>query len=167
VNKKGPVNPITISTANGHDSEAFADWKSRETICMAVRFTVRWLQCRGRLCCTDQGGGTWMPNGNPFDELLNIKPGRHYGFPPRHPKYLPDVIDETKRVRLRTATPVQLRSSLQRAKWMGRICGRNAWQGDAIIAGDRVQNLAHEDWSGPRRDTVAHTDLSPASRCWR
>jgi len=35
-----------------------------------------------------------VPNGNPFDELLHIQTGRHYGFPPRHPKWLPDVFDE-------------------------------------------------------------------------
>jgi putative heme-binding domain-containing protein len=43
---------------------------------------------------TDQEGATWVPNGNPFDELLHIEQGRHYGFPPRHPKSLPDVVDE-------------------------------------------------------------------------
>ncbi len=37
---------------------------------------------------------TWVPNGNPFDELLHIQTGRHYGFPPRHPKWLPHVIAE-------------------------------------------------------------------------
>lgn len=43
---------------------------------------------------TDQEGATWLPNGNPFDELLHLQEGRHYGFPPRHPKLLPGVIDE-------------------------------------------------------------------------
>src|SRR2546430_9086243 len=55
----------------------------------------------GDLFCTDQEGATWLPNGNPFDELLHIQPGRHYGFPPRHPKYLPDVIDEIGRASCR------------------------------------------------------------------
>ena len=49
---------------------------------------------QGALFGTDQEGATWVPNGNPFDELLQIQPGRHYGFPPRHPRWLPDVIDE-------------------------------------------------------------------------
>ena len=49
---------------------------------------------RGDLFATDQEGATWVPNGNPFDELLHVQPGRHYGFPPRHPEHLPDVIDE-------------------------------------------------------------------------
>ena len=48
----------------------------------------------GDLFGTDQEGATWVPNGNPFDELLHIEAGRHYGFPPRHPRWLPDVIDE-------------------------------------------------------------------------
>ena len=48
----------------------------------------------GDLFGTDQEGATWVPNGNPFDELLHIQRGRHYGFPPRHPKWLPDVVDE-------------------------------------------------------------------------
>lgn len=48
----------------------------------------------GDLFGSEQEGATWVPNGNPFDELLHLEPGRHYGFPPRHPKWLPDVIDE-------------------------------------------------------------------------
>jgi putative heme-binding domain-containing protein len=48
----------------------------------------------GELFGTDQEGATWLPNGNPFDELLHLQTGRHYGFPPRHPKWLPGVVDE-------------------------------------------------------------------------
>lgn len=48
----------------------------------------------GDLFGSDQEGATWVPNGNPFDELLHIERGRHYGFPPRHPRFLPDVVDE-------------------------------------------------------------------------
>ncbi len=48
----------------------------------------------GDLFGTDQEGATWSPNGNPFDELLHLQPGRHYGFPARHPRWLPDVVDE-------------------------------------------------------------------------
>lgn len=48
----------------------------------------------GDLFGTDQEGATWVPNGNPFDELLHLEAGRHYGFPPRHPRELPGVIDE-------------------------------------------------------------------------
>jgi len=48
----------------------------------------------GELFGTDQEGATWLPNGNPFDELLHLQKGRHYGFPPRHPQLLPEVTDE-------------------------------------------------------------------------
>ena len=48
----------------------------------------------GDLFGTDQEGATWCPNGYPFDELLHLQPGRHYGFPPRHPIFLPNVADE-------------------------------------------------------------------------
>ena len=49
---------------------------------------------QGDLFGTDQEGATWVPNGNPLDELLFLEPGRHYGFPPRHPRWLPGVVDE-------------------------------------------------------------------------
>jgi putative heme-binding domain-containing protein len=48
----------------------------------------------GDLFGTDQEGATWVPNGNPLDELLFLEPGRHYGFPPAHPRWLPNVVDE-------------------------------------------------------------------------
>ncbi len=71
------------------------DWKRREIIATGVRFTVSLaFNAAGDLFGTDQEGATWLPNGNPFDELLMIEKGRHYGFPPRHPLYLPGVIDE-------------------------------------------------------------------------
>ncbi|PYI99837.1 MAG: hypothetical protein DME25_22065, partial [Verrucomicrobia bacterium] len=71
------------------------DFRRREIVCTGIRFPVGLAFNRnGDLFCTDQEGATWLPNGNPLDELLHIQPGRHYGFPPRHPKYLPQVIDE-------------------------------------------------------------------------
>ena len=66
-----------------------------EIVATGVRFLVSMqFHKNGDLFATDQEGATWMPNGNPFDELLHIQEGRHYGFPPRHPAHLPNVIDE-------------------------------------------------------------------------
>ncbi|MGI8965843.1 MAG: DUF7133 domain-containing protein, partial [Limisphaerales bacterium] len=48
----------------------------------------------GDLFNTDQEGETWMPNGNPLDELNYIIPRQNYGFPPRHEKWLPNLISE-------------------------------------------------------------------------
>ncbi len=33
----------------------------------------------GDLFCTEQEGATWLANGNPFDELLHVQKGKHYG----------------------------------------------------------------------------------------
>lgn len=76
------------------------DLSKRSIVCTGVRFTIGLeFDEHGELFASDQEGATWLPNGNPFDELLHIpinedgaKP--HFGFPPRHPKHLPNVIDE-------------------------------------------------------------------------
>ncbi|HYT94263.1 MAG TPA: hypothetical protein VEL76_36440, partial [Gemmataceae bacterium] len=50
------------------------DFKSREIVCTGIRFPVGMaFNRRGDLFCTDQEGATWLPNGNPLDELLHIE----------------------------------------------------------------------------------------------
>ncbi|MEZ6075608.1 MAG: hypothetical protein R3C56_08010 [Pirellulaceae bacterium] len=67
----------------------------RQIACTGIRFPVAMrFNAAGDLFCTDQEGATWLPNGNPSDELLHIEMGRHYGFLLPHPKHLPNVIDE-------------------------------------------------------------------------
>ncbi|HET6406328.1 MAG TPA: hypothetical protein VFG14_00485, partial [Chthoniobacteraceae bacterium] len=84
-----------ISSERGTIQRVSADFTKRETICTGVRFACALAFNRdGDLLATEQEGATWLPNGNPFDELLHIQRGKHYGFPPRHPRHLPDVIDE-------------------------------------------------------------------------
>lgn len=76
------------------------DLSKRSIVCTGVRFTIGMgFDNHGELFATDQEGATWLANGNPFDELLHIPTTagatkRHFGFPPRHPKHLPRVIDE-------------------------------------------------------------------------
>lgn len=85
----------TLKDERGTIQRVSPDFKSREIIATGIRFPVGMrFNRRGDLFCSDQEGATWLPNGNPFDELLHIQKGRHYGFPPRHPKHLPNVIDE-------------------------------------------------------------------------
>lgn len=67
----------------------------RETFATGIRFPIGIsFHPNGDLFCSDQEGATWLPNGNPFDELLFVEAGKHYGFPPRHPEHNPNVIDE-------------------------------------------------------------------------
>jgi len=69
--------------------------KKLETIATGIRvpYTLAFNKA-GDLFNTDQEGETWMPNGNPLDELNHIIPGRNYGFPPRHEKWLPNLVSE-------------------------------------------------------------------------
>jgi len=65
------------------------------TVATGIRVPVALAFNRaGDLFNTDQEGETWMPDGNPLDELNHIVPGQNYGFPPRHEKWLPGVASE-------------------------------------------------------------------------
>jgi len=84
-----------IHSERGTILKVSPDFKRRQIYCTGIRFSVALaMNSLGDLFCTDQEGATWLPNGNPLDELLFLQQGRHYGFPPGHPKYLHDVIDE-------------------------------------------------------------------------
>lgn len=114
-----------------------ADFKQRETICTGVRFTCALAFNRhGDLFATDQEGATWLPNGNPLDELLHIERGKHYGFPPRHPRHLPDVRDQ----------PAVFEYGPQHQSTVGMVFNEGVnggpsfgpahWEGDALVCGE-------------------------------
>lgn len=132
VNKQTGRSEYNLRSERGTVLKLSPDGK-REIICTGVRFTVGMaFNAAGDLFATDQEGATWLPNGNPFDELLHIQPERHYGFPPRHPKHLPAVIDE----------PSTFDYGPQHQSTCGihfndgpKVFGPEWWRGDAIIAG--------------------------------
>jgi putative heme-binding domain-containing protein len=115
------------------------DFKSREIVATGIRFPVGMrFNAAGDLFATDQEGATWLPNGNPLDELLHIQRDkvRHYGFPPRHPKHLPDVIDEPSTFDY--GPQHQSTCGLcfnEPVKKDGPIFGPKSWAGDAFVAG--------------------------------
>jgi putative heme-binding domain-containing protein len=85
-----------IASQRGTILKVSADRKHREIVCTGIRFPYSLAFNRaGDLFSSDQEGETWCPGGNPLDELNYIVPGRHYGFPPRDARYLPDVHDES------------------------------------------------------------------------
>lgn len=137
------------------------DWKHRETVATGLRFTVSMaFNTNGDLFCTDQEGATWLPNGNPFDELLRIEPGRHYGFPPRHPKYLPNVIDEPSVFDY--APQHQSTCGLhfdEPVAGAAKIFGPDWWRGDAFIAGESRGKIWRTKLAKTSAGYVAKTDL--------
>ena len=137
-----------------------ADFSTREIICTGVRFTCALAFNRhGDLFASDQEGATWLPNGNPFDELLHIQQGKHYGFPPRHPRHLPSVIDE----------PAIFEYGPQHQSTVGLVFneGVNAgphfgpahWESDALVCGESRGKLYRTKLSKTPLGYVAQNHL--------
>lgn len=113
----------------------------------------------GDLFGTDQEGATWVPNGNPLDELLHIQSGRHYGFPPRHPRWLPDVVDEPS-----TFDYGPQHESTCGFRFNGPRPGRprfgpEFWSDDALVTGESRGKLWRTKLAKTAAGYVAHTDL--------
>ena len=113
----------------------------------------------GDLFGTDQEGATWVPNGNPFDELLHLEAGRHYGFPPRHPKELPDVIDEPS-----VWDYAPQHQSTCGFRFNGPSPGRGRfgpelWADDAIVTGESRGKLWRTTLAKTAAGYVARTQL--------
>ena len=123
-----------LSTERGTIQRVSADFSKRETVCTGIRYPVgAAFNAAGDLFVTEQEGATWLPNGNPLDELLHIQPGRHYGFPPMHPKWLPGVIDEPS---VFDYAP-QHQSACGFAFNEGAATfGPRWWKGDALVTGE-------------------------------
>jgi putative heme-binding domain-containing protein len=126
-----------LSSERGAILSIAPDFKSREKLCTGVRWPIglRFNE-KGDLFCTDQEGATWLPNGNPFDELLHIERGRHYGFPPRHPKHLPKVIDEPSVADYGPQHQSTCGFSFNQGVNGGLHFGPDWWKGDALVTGE-------------------------------
>jgi putative heme-binding domain-containing protein len=136
IDKEGRAH-YRLDNERGTIQKLSADFSQRETICTGLRFTVGLAFNRhGDLFCTDQEGATWLPNGNPFDELLHILPGRHYGFPPRHPRYLPNVVDEPSLFDYEPQHQSTCGLVFNESVAGGPVFGPSWWEGDAIVCGE-------------------------------
>jgi putative heme-binding domain-containing protein len=137
------------------------DFKAHEIVATGIRFPVAIrFNSRGDLFATDQEGATWLPNGNPFDELLHIQRGRHYGFPPRHPQNLPHVIDEPSTFDY--SPQHQSTCGLNFNEPMrpdGPVFGPKAWAGDAIVTGYSRGRLFRTELALAPAGYVARTNL--------
>lgn len=152
-----------IKSDRGTIQKISPDFSRRETVCTGVRFPIGIaFYPNGDLFCTDQEGATWLANGNPFDELLHIEPNRHYGFPPRHPKHNPSVLDQpsvfdygpqhqsTCGLLFNTATP------------SGTFFGPDLWESNAIVCGESRGKLWRTQLVKTNQGYVAQTQLIAA-----
>ncbi|HCN28429.1 MAG TPA: heme-binding protein [Verrucomicrobiales bacterium] len=137
------------------------DWKRRDIIATGLRFPVSLaFNAAGDLFCSDQEGATWLPNGNPFDELLHIQSGRHYGFPPRHPRHLPGVIDEPSVFDYGPQHQSTCGVHFNEPKAGGnRIFGPAWWKGDAFVAGESRGKIWRTKLVSTPAGYVAKNDL--------
>ncbi len=147
VNDQG-VAEYDIASDRGTVQKVSADFSKRETVCTGIRFPIAFaFNQHGDLFCAEQEGATWLPNGNPLDELLHIrldgvgpngKPGtkRHYGFPPRHPKHNPDVIDEPSTFDYSPQHQSTCGMIFNESVNGGPSFGPATWANDAIVCGE-------------------------------
>ncbi len=108
-----------------------------ETIATGIRvpYTLAFNRS-GDLFVTDQEGATWLPEGNPLDELNHIIPGRNYGFPPRHDKYLPNLISEPPVIGFGPQHQSACGFVFNEATPAQKRFGPAEWEGDALVAGE-------------------------------
>ncbi|HEX5176098.1 MAG TPA: PQQ-dependent sugar dehydrogenase, partial [Chthoniobacteraceae bacterium] len=139
------------------------DGAKREIICTGIRYPVGAAFNRaGDLFVTEQEGATWLPNGNPFDELLHIQRGRHYGFPPRHPRHLPDVIDEPSTFDFGPQHQSTCGLVFNEAKEGRNAFGPAFWHNAAIVAGESRGKLWRTKLVKTDAGYVAQTQLIAA-----
>ncbi len=124
------------SSERGTVLKVSADRKHREIIATGLRFVIGLdFNKHGDLFATDQEGDTWFPGGNPRDELLHVIPGRHYGFPFRHPSYLPNVVDEPEVVGFSPQHQSTCGFRFNESRVHRESFGPEHWEGNAIVTG--------------------------------
>ncbi len=166
------VAKYTLDNEHGTILRVAPDFKSREIVATGIRFPVAMRFNKGQeLFCTDQEGATWLPNGNPFDELLHINRGRHYGFPPRHPRHLPNVIDEPSVFDYRPQHQCATGLNFNEPASDGTTFGPDWWRSDALVTGYSRGKLYRtklartgQEYVG-QNQIIGATNMLPADAC--
>lgn len=149
-----------LTSERGTVLEISPDFKTRKIYCTGTRFPVAMaFNRRGDLFATDQEGATWLPNGNPFDELLHLQRGRHYGFPPRHPKHLPNVIDEPSTFDYGPQHQSTCGLNFNEPVNGGPTFGPKFWAGDALVSGFSRGKLYRTQLAHTKAGYVARNHL--------
>lgn len=148
------------------------DGKRRAIVATGIRFPVALgFNAAGDLFCTDQEGATWLPNGNPFDELLWIRDRRHNGFPPRHSRHLPGVIDEPSVFDYSPQHQSTCGFVFNEPVGGGPVFGPAWWRGNALVCAYsrgkvfRTELVKSADAYFARNEVIAVLDTMPADCC--
>ncbi|HEY1172510.1 MAG TPA: ThuA domain-containing protein [Verrucomicrobiae bacterium] len=137
IDKDTGVAAYDLKSERGTVLKVSPDFSKREIICTGIRFPVAMhFNKDGDLFASEQEGATWLPNGNPFDELLHIQPNRHYGFPPRHPKHLPNVVDEPSVFDYAPQHQSTCGFNFNYGVNGGPAFGPKFWEGDVLMTGE-------------------------------
>ncbi len=152
-----------LTSERGTVQRVEPDFSKRETVCTGIRFPIAFaFNDAGDLFCTEQEGATWLPNGNPLDELLHIQTGRHYGFPPRHPRHNPDVIDEPSTFDYGPQHQSTCGMVFNTAINGGPVFGPVAWAKQALVCGESRGKLWRTKLVKSDAGYVASTQLFAA-----
>ncbi len=138
------TNPYLVRDGKAHYSRKdetgvilkFApDLKSREIYATGLRFNyaLRFNKA-GDLFGTEQEGATWLEGANVLDEVNHLQAGKHYGWPPRHPEHLPDVIDEPPTVGFDPQHASACGMVFNEPADRQALFGPTSWEGDAFVA---------------------------------
>ena len=133
---KDGVAHYNLQSRRGTIQKLSAETGELEMIATGVRvpYTLAFNR-HGDLFLTDQEGETWCPGGNPLDELNHIVPGKNYGFPPRHPEYLPGLISEPPVVSFGPQHQSTCGLVFNEGRPGRGLFGPTSWQDDAFVTG--------------------------------
>ncbi len=152
-----------IKSERGTVQRVSPDFSKRVTVCTGIRFPIAFaFNDAGDLFCSEQEGATWLPNGNPLDELLHIQAGRHYGFPPRHPRHNPDVIDEPSTFDYGPQHQSTCGMVFNNSINGGPVFGPSAWAKQALVCGESRGKLWRTQLFKTDSGYVASTQLFAA-----
>jgi putative heme-binding domain-containing protein len=140
--------------------------KKLSTIATGIRVPVALaFNKAGDLFNTDQEGETWMPGGNPLDELNHIRLGHNYGFPPRHDKWLPNLQSDPPIVAFGPQHQSACGLIFDDPRPNQPRFGPEAWEGNAFVAGEsrakiwRVQLQKTGDTYSGSAQTIARLTM--------
>ncbi|MEO7298912.1 MAG: ThuA domain-containing protein, partial [Verrucomicrobiota bacterium] len=140
---KDGVSRYDINSTRGTIQKWSPKTKKLETIATGIRVPYNLAFNKANdLFNTDQEGETWMPNGNPLDELNYILAGKNYGFPPRHEKWLPNLVSEPPVVGFGPQHQSTCGLDFNEPKSKSDInparglFGPKWWEGNAFVAGE-------------------------------